>query len=162
MFSDTLVPLKVLGSLIILILLGTYSHQYGKTKDEKALKLILACVTSPTTCTDQPLVIRIRTGDWSKTLAMGEVKAGKNYLSEHPIKIAGLTGRKSAGRIIDLLGSFDRNSVFTTVRQREDDWVQATKYIVSLAGLGLCLWLFARLYSLSPGWRLPLIARQDV
>jgi len=63
------------------------------------------------------------------------------------------------GRIIDLLGYFDERQNFVRVRQREDDWIQTTKYIVSLLGLGLCLWLFVAHYSFTTGPRLPLIPR---
>jgi len=33
--------------------------------------------------------------------------------------------------------------------------------VVSLAGLGLCLWFFTRLFNFSARWRLPLIPRQS-
>ena len=160
MFSDAMISLKVLGAVIILLLLGAYSHQHGKIEDQKGLKIIRACVISMTTCLDEPLVIRIRTKGWSATLATAEVKVGRSYLTEHPIKVKGLRGAKSTGRVIDVLGHFDPRQTFIVTRQREDDWIQTTKYIVSLVGLGLCLWLFAHLYTLSPGKRLQLIPRQ--
>ena len=46
MFSDAMISLKVLGALIILLLLGAYSHLHGKIEDQEGLKIIRACVIS--------------------------------------------------------------------------------------------------------------------
>ncbi len=159
MLSDSLALLKVFSGLIILLLLGIYSHQHGQAEDEKTLKLIKKCVMLPSTCAGRPLVIRVKTKAWSPESVEVEVKAGEIYLTQYPIETSNLDGKQSAGRIIDILGSFDRDRQFIVVKQREDDWIQTTKYLVSLVGLGLCLWLFVRLYTLSPGCRLPIIPR---
>lgn len=159
MFSDSSIPLKVFAGLIVLLLLGIYSFQYGNAEGAKAVKLIHKCVTLPSACINRRLVMRIRTKTWAVDTATAEVKAGKVYLAHNPIEFLNLTGRQSAGRIVDVLGSFDRDGRFSVIRQREDDWIQTTKYVVSLIGLGLCLYLFTRLYALSPGCRLPLIPR---
>lgn len=159
MLSDSLALLKVFSGLIILLLLGIYSHQHGQAEDEKTLKLIEKCVMLPSTCAGRPLVIRVKTKAWSPESVEVEVKAGEVYLTQYPIETSNLDGKQSAGRIIDILGSFDRDGQFIVVKQREDDWIQTTKYLVSLVGLGLCLWLFVRLYTLSPGCRLPIIPR---
>ncbi|MDB3944456.1 hypothetical protein N9444_00885 [Gammaproteobacteria bacterium] len=159
MLSDSLALLKVFSGLIILLLLGIYSHQHGQAEDEKTLKLIKECVMLPSICAGRPLVIRVKTKVWSPESVEVQVKAGGVYLTQYPIEISNLDGKQSAGRIIDILGSFDRDGQFIVVKQREDDWIQTTKYLVSLVGLGLCLWLFVRLYTLSPGCRLPIIPR---
>jgi len=159
MLSDSLALLKVFSGLIILLLLGIYSHQHGQAEDEKTLKLIKKCVMLPSICAGRPLVIRVKTKVWSPESVKAEVKAGGVYLTQYPIEISNLAGKQSAGRIIDIFGSFDHDGQFIVVKQREDDWIQTTKYLVSLVGLGLCLWLFVRLYALSPGCRLPIIPR---
>ena len=123
------------------------------------LKLIKKCVMLPSICAGRPLVIRVKTKVWSPESVKAEVKAGGVYLTQYPIEISNLAGKQSAGRIIDIVGSFDHDGQFIVVKQREDDWIQTTKYLVSLVGLGLCLWLFVRLYALSPGCRLPIIPR---
>ena len=92
-------------------------------------------------------------------IATADVKFGKDYHTEQSISVIGIRGRQQAGRIIDLLGHFDERRKFVVARQREDDWVQTIKFVVSLLGLGLCLWLFAARYSFTTGPRLPLIPR---
>jgi|TARA_B100000315_G_scaffold87307_1_gene80142 hypothetical protein len=159
MFSNKMAIPKCLGAVIILLLLGSYAHYHGASEDQKAISHILKCVNIPDQCLNEPLVIRIRTKGWTKNVAIAEVKTGKNYYVEKPINVAGIRGRQQVGRVVDLLGYFDERQKFVVVRQREDDWIQTTKYIVSLLGLGLCLWLFVACYSFTPGLHLPMIPR---
>ena len=150
---------KCLVAVIILLLLGSYAHYHGTIEDQKAVSHIRKCITAPDQCLNELLVIRIRTKSWSANFATADVKIGKNYHTEQSISVIGIHGRQQVGRIIDLLGHFDERRNFVAARQREDDWIQTTKYIVSLLGLGLCLWLFVTRYSFTTGPRLPLIPR---
>ena len=159
MFSNKIAIPKCLSAVIILLLLGSYAHYHGAIEDQKSIRHIHNCVNSPDQCLNEPLVIRIRTKVWMANVATADVKIGKDYRTEQSISIIGIRGRQQAGRIIDLLGHFDERRNFVTARQREDDWVQTIKYVVSLLGLGLCLWLFVARYSFSTGPRLPLIPR---
>ena len=159
MFSNKMAIPKCLGAVIILLLLGSYAHYHGTIEGKKGVSHIRKCITAPDQCLNELLVIRIRTKSWSANFAAADVKIGKDYYAGNPISVAGIHGRPQAGRIIDLLGHFDERRNFVTTRQREDDWVQTIKYIVSLLGLGLCLWLFVARYSFTTGPRLPLIPR---
>ena len=159
MFSNKLAIPKCLGAVIILLLLGSYAHYHGTIEGKKGVSHIRKCITAPDQCLNELLVIRIRTKSWSANFAAADVKIGKDYYAGNPISVAGIHGRQQVGRIIDLLGYFDERQKFVRVRQREDDWIQTTKYIVSLLGLGLCLWLFVARYSFTTGPRLPLIPR---
>ena len=103
--------------------------------------------------------IKIKTG--STGLATVHVKAGQSYLTTYPIEIRGLTGQQSSGRIVDVLGSFTDDGNFSVIRQREDDWIQTTKYIVSILGLGVCLYLLFCFFSPTHGLLLPLGPRKD-
>jgi len=158
-FSNKMAIPKCLGTVIILLLLGSYAHYHGTIEGKKGVSHIRKCITAPDQCLNELLVIRIRTKSWSANFAAADVKIGKDYYAGKPISVAGIHGRQQVGRIIDLLGYFDERQKFVRVRQREDDWIQTTKYIVSLLGLGLCLWLFVARYSFSTGPRLPLIPR---
>ena len=159
MFSNKMAISKCLGAVIILLLLGSYSHYHGTIKDQEAVSHLRKCINSPDRCYNEPLVIRIKTTNWSTNFATADVLSGKIYVDEQPITVTGIRGRPKTGRIVDLLGYFDHRQIFVTVKQREDDWVQTTKYIVSLLGLGLCFWLFVARYTFSPGPRLPVIPR---
>ena len=159
MFSNKMAIPKCLGAVIILLLLGSYAHYHGTIKDQKSIRHIHNCVNSPSQCLNEPLVIRIRTKVWTANVATADVKIGKDYRTEQSISVIGIRGRQQVGRIIDLLGYFDERRNFVAARQREDDWVQTIKYIVSLLGLGLCLWLFVTRYSFTTGPHLPLIPR---
>ena len=159
MFSNKMAIPKCLGAVIILLLLGSYSHYHGTIEGKKVVSHIRKCIISPDQCLNELLVIRIRTKSWSANFAAADVKIGKDYYAEKPITVAGIRGRQQVERIIDLLGYFDERQKFVAVRQREDDWIQTTKYIVSLLGLGLCLWLFVARYSFATGPRLPLVPR---
>ena len=159
MFSNKMAIPKCLGAVIILLLLGSYAHYHGTIEGKKGVSHIRKCITAPDQCLNELLVIRIRTKSWSANFAAADVKIGKDYYAGNPISVAGIHGRPQAGRIIDLLGHFDERRNFVTTRQREDDWVQTIKYIVSLLGLGLCLWLFVTRYSFTMGSHLPLIPR---
>ena len=159
MFSNKIAIPKCLGAVIILLLLGSDAHYHGTIEDQKAVSHIHNCVNSPDQCLNEPLVIRIRTKVWMANIATADVKIGKDYHTEQSISVIGIRGRQQAGRIIDLLGHFDERRNFVAARQREDDWVQTIKYIVSLLGLGLCLWLFVTRYSFTMGTHLPLIPR---
>ena len=159
MFSNKMAIPKCLGALIILLILGSYAHYHGTIEGKKGVSHIRKCIISPDHCLNELLVIRIRTKSWSANIAAADVKIGKDYYTEKPIKVTGIHGKQHAGRIIDLLGQFDEKQKFVAVRQREDDWIQTTKYIVSLLGLGLCVWLFVARYSFTTGRCLPLIPR---
>ena len=159
MFSNKIAIPKCLGAVIILLFLGSYAHYHGTIEGTKGVSHIRKCITAPDQCLNELLVIRIRTKSWAANFAAADVKIGKDYYAGNPISVAGIHGRQQVGRIIDLLGYFDERQNFVRVRQREDDWIQTTKYIVSLLGLGLCLWLFVARYSFTTGPRLPLIPR---
>ena len=159
MFSNKMAIPKCLGAVIILLLLGSYAHYHGTIEGKKGVSHIRKCITAPDQCLNELLVIRVRTKSWSANFAAADVKIGKDYYAGNPISVAGIHGRQQVGRIIDLLGYFDERQKFVRVRQREDDWIQTTKYIVSLLGLGLCLWLFVTRYSFTMGTHLPLIPR---
>ena len=159
MFSNKMAIPKCLGAVIILLLLCSYAHYHGTIEGKKGVSHIRKCITAPDQCLNELLVIRIRTKVWIANIATADVKIGKDYHTKQPISVIGIRGRQQAERIIDLLGYFDERQNFVRVRQREDDWIQTTKYIVSLLGLGLCLWLFVARYSFTTGPRLPLIPR---
>ena len=160
MFSSSYISVKVGLSLIILVLMGFYSQHVGRIEDQQTLTRIKTCVLTPTRCINQTLVMRVKIKTGSAGLATVHVKAGQSYLTTYPIEIRGLTGQQSSGRIVDVLGSFADDGKFSVVRQREDDWIQTTKYIVSILGVVICLCLLCCFFSPAPGSLLPLSPRK--
>ena len=161
MFSSSYIWAKVGLSLIILALLGTYSQHIGRLEDHQALAKIKTCVLTPSKCINQPLVMRIKIKTRSELSTRVHVKVGQSYLATHPIDVRDLTGQQSSGRIVDVLGSFADDGDFSVVRQREDDWIQTTKYIVSILGVVICLYLLCCFFSPAPGSLLPLRPRKN-
>ena len=150
---------KFLGAVIILLLLGGYSHHQGTIEDQKHGSRIFKCVRSPSQCVGEPMVIRVSTNRWSGKLATAYVNLGNTYIVKQLITVTGIRGRRQEGRIMDLVGQFNERKIFVVTRQREMDWIQVSKYIVSLLGLGLCLLLFVTRYSFSASYRLPVVPR---
>jgi len=161
MFTSSYIWVKVGLSLIILVLMGIYSQHTGRIKDQQTLTRIKTCVLAPTRCVGEILVMRVKIKTGSGGLTLVQVKAGQSYLTTHPIETRGLTGQQSSGRIVDVLGSFGVDGRFSIARQREDDWIQTTKYVVSVLGVGVCLYLLFCFFSPAPGSLLPLSPRKD-
>ena len=160
MFSSSYIWAKVGLSLIILVLIGTYSQHIGRLEDQQALTTIKTCVLTPSQCINQPLVMRVKIKTGSELSTRVLVKVGQSYLVTHPIDVHGLTGQQSSGRIVDVLGSFADDGNFSVVRQREDDWIQTTKYVVSILGVGVCLYLLFCFFTPTHGSLLPLSPRK--
>ena len=160
MFSSSYISVKVGLSLIILALMGTYSQHIGRLEDQQALTKIKTCVLAPSKCINQPLVMRVKIKTRSELSTRVQVKVGQSYLATHPIDVRGLTGQQSSGRIVDVLGSFADDRTFSVVRQREDDWIQTTKYVVSILGVGICLYLLLCFFTPTHGSLLPLSPRK--
>ena len=160
MFSSSYISVKVGLSLIILALMGTYSQHIGRLEDQQALTKIKTCVLTPSKCINQPLVMRVKIKTRSELSTRVQVKVGQSYLATHPIDVRGLTGQQSSDRIVDVLGSFADDRNFSVVRQREDDWIQTTKYVVSILGVGICLYLLFCFFTPTHGSLLPLSPRK--
>ena len=161
MFSSSYVSVKVGLALIILVLMGFYSQHVGRIEDQQTLTRIKTCVLTPTRCVGEILVMRVQIKTGSGGLTLVQVKAGQSYLTTYPIEIRGLTGQQFSGRIVDVLGSFGVDGRFSVAHQQENNWIQTTKYIVSILGVVICLYLLSCFFSPAPRSFLPLSPRNN-
>tara|TARA_E500000178_G_scaffold93025_1_gene92012 strand:- start:821 stop:1309 length:489 start_codon:yes stop_codon:yes gene_type:complete len=162
MFSSSYLWPKLGVGLIILLLMGLYSQNIGRDEDERAINRIKLCVTTPSKCIKQVLVMRVKIKEVSDLSVRVHVKVGRSYLAASPIKVHGLTGQKSPGRIIDVLGTFKEDGRFLVSRQREDDWIQTTKYVVSIFGVVVVLFVFFHFFKPTKGSFFPLSQRSEI
>jgi len=161
MFSSSYLWLKLGVGLIILSLMGLYSQSIGRAEDGRSINRIKMCVITPSKCIEQVLVMRVKIKEVSDLSVRVQVKVGGSYLAAPPIKVHGLTGQKSPGRIIDVLGTFEEDGRFLVSRQREDDWIQTTKYVVSIFGVVVVLFVFFHFFTPTKESIFPLSQRSE-
>lgn len=144
-------------SILLLIMLGTYAQYQGHRADQKLVKRISICVTSPNMCEGKLMVMRIRTLRSSGNKILGHIKIGKSYFSDKPIQFSNLNSLDRFGQIIDVLGFFDKDQSFFVTKQQHHSWIQVTKYIVSIIGLVVSFLFLMFQFRISRGHHLPLI-----
>ena len=142
--------------------MGLYSQNIGRDQDERSINRIKMCVITPSECIQQVLVMRVKIKEVSDLSVRAQAKVGRSYFAAHPIKVYGLSGQKSPGRIIDVLGTFEVDGGFLVSRQREDDWIQTTKYVVSIFGVVVVLFVFFHFFTPTKESIFPLSQRSEL
>jgi hypothetical protein len=159
MFSNKLITLKVVSTVILLIVLGAVAQHIGRSQDAKTNAYTRVCVLSYSQCLNELLVIRFRIINWSPELSRAQVKIGESYLTDRQLYIVGVQGPLKTGEGATGLGYFNENGRFIIVKQSKEKWIQTTKYMVSLFGLAFSLFLLSTQYSFTPGKRFPIVPK---
>ena len=159
LFSNRYRFQKLAVVMLLLMGLGAHTQFVGTRYAHQKLIILEKCLRTPTSCVDKPLVMRVRIKHSSDGSFIAYPKIRGEYRLVYPVPLLGDLTKFQHGCVIDILGAYSSDGVFTIIKFQRNDWVRPLKYTISLLGLLLAVVLLFRRFQFSSGRLFPLIHR---
>lgn len=159
LFSNQYRLQKLIVAILLLIGLGTHTQFIGSRFAHQKSIILEKCLSTPASCVDKPLVMRVRIKYPPVGPVIAYPKLHGEYQLVYPVPLSGNFLGIQHGYVIDILGTYSSDGTFTITKFQRNDWVRPVKYAVSLLGLTLAITLLRRRYRFSSSRLLPLVDR---
>ena len=149
--------LKIFTTIILLLSLGFYALQCGRSADQIRYTEVVGCLESASACLSKTFVLRITVVSSSVNETIGGITLKKEL--KRRLRLVNLPLDIESGSVVNVLGSFDSEGFFYVRKHSRYSWVRTLKFSVSILGFVLSLGLLFSKYRFSPAIFFPLVRK---
>ena len=157
LLSNNYRPLKIFTTIILLLSLGFYALQVGRSADQVRYNETVRCLETASTCLGKTFVLRIIVFSSSANETVGGIMLKRGL--KRRLRLVNLPLEMEPGSVVDVLGSFDSQGFFYVRKHSRYSWVRAFKFSVSILGFVLSVVLLFSEYRFSPATFFPLVRK---
>ena len=158
-FSDRYRLPKIGVTILLVSGLCIHTHIVGNQYVHRDLLILEQCLRNPVSCIGKPLVMRAQIDHSSNGSFIAYPRIRGRFRFEYPVALVGDLVEIQHGYVIDILGAYSPENIFTVTKYQRDNWIRTVKYAVSILGLLFAVILLFRRYRFSSRRFFPLIHR---